>query len=623
MKKYILSLIFMFSLIFSQGWIQSQVIERKFNQAVENYNEGKYATTSTILKRLLADNPLSFEEPSLLLLLKSQVALDQTEQAKETARVFFAKFPKTIYLVNIMETLGDLYVNESAFESAYRMYHRSRSLSSNFKTTNKIDSKLLKLIKVRLPSSILNEMLILESKKESINIHLLAKANSDMLNGLPDEAAIILNKIDPLFLPDIYALFYENLLRRSYEPPSAVLMVGIVLPISGKNAKEGEAFLSGFYAGEKSFNKDNQRLSILVKDTRSNDLQAIIDARNLEKMNQIKTIISPLNEQSSLAITSALSNTDLPIILTNTQQNDLSNINSKTFHFNSTLATQGKMAARYAVNQLGLKFLAVVSPADQNGEIQTDAFIKEVDLLGANVVVSEWYSGQPKNLKRQFKNIRRIAFDLLPKEENYDEALGMSIDSLDALFDISTEDYFDLPKKKKNKMSSSDSSKVILSTIDGIYLPINLDDLEFIGPQIPMYNLETKIIGNNNWQNLNILQKENIGPHIKGLSIITNFTQQNTDPELYNGNQQYSFYNGYNVAKLLTQVDIEDQSRELLNNALRNLDFHKGVGFFYSPSLSNKQINSAFQIIEFDGKGFNHQGVFRGDSLELILTQNP
>ena len=623
MKKYILSLIFMFSLIFSQGWIQSQVIERKFNQAVENYNEGKYATTSTILKRLLADNPLSFEEPSLLLLLKSQVALDQTEQAKETARVFFAKFPKTIYLVNIMETLGDLYVNESAFESAYRMYHRSRSLSSNFKTTNKIDSKLLKLIKVRLPSSILNEMLILESKKESINIHLLAKANSDMLNGLPDEAAIILNKIDPLFLPDIYALFYENLLRRSYEPPSAVLMVGIVLPISGKNAKEGEAFLSGFYSGEKSFNKDNQRLSILVKDTRSNDLQAIIDARNLEKMNQIKTIISPLNEQSSLAITSALSNTDLPIILTNTQQNDLSNINSKTFHFNSTLATQGKMAARYAVNQLGLKFLAVVSPADQNGEIQTDAFIKEVDLLGANVVVSEWYSGQPKNLKRQFKNIRRIAFDLLPKEENYDEALGMSIDSLDALFDISTEDYFDLPKKKKNKMSSSDSSKVILSTIDGIYLPINLDDLEFIGPQIPMYNLETKIIGNNNWQNLNILQKENIGPHIKGLSIITNFTQQNTDPELYNGNQQYSFYNGYNVAKLLTQVDIEDQSRELLNNALRNLDFHKGVGFFYSPSQSNKQINSAFQIIEFDGKGFKHQGVFRGDSLELILTQNP
>tara|TARA_B110000196_G_scaffold50637_1_gene41318 strand:- start:212 stop:1780 length:1569 start_codon:yes stop_codon:yes gene_type:complete len=522
-----------------------------------------------------------------------------------------------------METLGDLYVNESAYESAYRMYHRSRSLSSNFKRTTKIDSKLLKLIKLRLPSSIIDEMLILEGKKESINIHLLAKANSDMLNGLPDEAAITLNKINPLFLPDIYSLFFENLLRRSYEPPSAVLMVGIVLPMSGKNAKEGEAFLSGFYAGEKPLEKENQRLSILVKDSRSDDLQVIIDARNLEKMKQVKTIISPLGDQSSLALTSALSTTAIPIILTKMQQNDLSDINNKTYHFNSTLAIQGRMAARYAVNQLGLQYLGVISPANQNGEIQTDAFIKEVDQLGANVVVSEWYSGQPKNIKRQFNNIRRIAFKLLPKEDNYDEALGMSIDSLDALFDISTEDYFNLPKKKKKKMSSSDSSKVILSTIDGIYLPINLDDLEFIGPQVPMYNLDTKIIGNNNWQNINILQKENIGPHLKGLSIITNFNQQIVDPELYDGDQQYSFYNGFNVARLLTTVDLESQSRESLNMALQNLDFHKGVGFFYSPSVNNNQINAAFQILEFDGQRFNHQGVFRGDSLQIVLSQNP
>ena len=466
-------------------------------------------------------------------------------------------------------------------------------------------------------------MLILESKKESINIHLLAKANSDMLNGLPDEAAIILNKIDPLFLPDIYALFYENLLRRSYEPPSAVLMVGVVLPISGKNAKEGEAFLSGFYAGEKSFNKDNQRLSILVKDTRSNDLQAIIDARNLEKMNQIKTIISPLNEQSSLAITSALSNTDLPIILTNTQQNDLSNINSKTFHFNSTLATQGKMAARYAVNQLRLKFLAVVSPADQNGEIQTDAFIKEVDLLGANVVVSEWYSGQPKNLKRQFKNIRRIAFDLLPKEENYDEALGMYIDSLDALFDVSAEDFFDRPKQKKKKMTSSDSAKVFLNTIQAIYLPINKSDLEFIGPQIPMYNLDAKLIGNGNWQNLNILQKDNIGPHLKDLSIITNFNAPSLDTTGYSDDVLASYYQGLNTAHLLTQLNLTTRSRKSMIQSLESVDLYSGTGFYYSPDPTNPHVNAAFQILEFNGNELISLGVFYGDSLRLVPLQVP
>ena len=109
---------------------------------------------------------------------------------------------------------------------------------------------------------------------------------------------------------------------------------------------------------------------------------------------------------------------------------------------------QGRMAARYIVSELGLSNIAVIAPANQDGEIQTDSFIRELDRLGSNVVATEWYSGEPINLKRQFKSLRKVAFDLLPKEENYDEALGMDIDSLDALFDVSAEDFFDLPKKK-------------------------------------------------------------------------------------------------------------------------------------------------------------------------------
>ena len=174
-------------------------------------------------------------------------------------------------------------------------------------------------------------------------------------------------------------------------------------------------------------------------------------------------------------------------------------------------------------------FCVKSSGADQNGEIQTDAFIKEVDRLGANVVATEWYSGEPKNLKRQFKFIRKVAFDLLPKEESYDEALGMAIDSLDSLFDVSAEDLFDLPKPKKKKMSASDSSKVVLSTIQGIFLAIREDDLAFIGPQIPMYNLDAKVIGNDNWQNIYLLQIDHIGPQLKGLSHLKKFYQ----PDVY------------------------------------------------------------------------------------------
>ena len=609
--------------LFGQSWIQSQIYDRQLKQAISNYNDGRYATTETILNKLLSNESGEFEEPALLLLLKSQVALDQNLKARETSKRIFSTFPQSPYLVYVMEALGDLYVNEANYESAYRMYHRSKSLSELEDHDQQIDSKLLNLIQIRLPQSLMNELLTLETDLQSRNIHLLARANAEILNGRPDDGALTLNQIDPLSLSKTYSLFFENLLRASYEPPSPVLMVGIVLPLSGDQSDQGDAFLAGFYAGEKFDEGSNQRLSILAQDSRSNKLQAIMEARNLEKMNQIKVLICPLDDQSALAVTSALSATDIPILLTNRQQEDLSEVNGKSFHINSTLGIAAKKAAQYAVNTLELDSIAVISPADKDGEIQTDAFIKEVDRLGANVVATEWYSGEPKNLKRQFKFIRKVAFDLLPKEESYDEALGMAIDSLDALFDVSAEDFFDLPKPKKKKMSASDSSKVVLSTIQGIYLPIREDDLAFIGPQIPMYNLDAKVIGNDNWQNISLLQKEHIGPHLKGLSLLTKFYQPVLDSLEYSGDQIDAYYSGFNTAKLLTSMDMKNQSRQTLGRAIEEIDFHSGEGFFYAPEPSNKKVNAAFQVLEFDGKGFVHRGVFQGDSLKLFFYQNP
>ena len=138
MKKYITILFIMINMLFSQSWMQSQIIERKFNQAVESYNEGKYATSLTILKKILADEPSLFEEPSLLLLLKSQVALNQLDQAKETTRSIFSKFPETIYLVNIMETLGDLYGMHWPYKQHIVCITHSRSLSQNIKKLKKL-----------------------------------------------------------------------------------------------------------------------------------------------------------------------------------------------------------------------------------------------------------------------------------------------------------------------------------------------------------------------------------------------------------------------------------------------------------------------------------------------------
>ncbi|MBN4080957.1 penicillin-binding protein activator [Caldithrix abyssi] len=606
-----------------QNWFQYQLIDRQFNQAVAHYNEGRYATSESILKKILAHESGIYGEPSLVLLIKSQIGLNRTQVAKESSRQFFQEYPESIFLKNIMESLGDLYVNEGNYSSAYRMYHRAKKLSDELDFSQKIDAKFLRLIQIRLPNSLLDELLTLEVDPEIRNIHLIAKANSEILNGHPDDGALTLNQVNLSQLPDAYFPFYEKLLRASYEPPSPVMMIGIVLPMSGIHAERGNAFLSGFYDGEKSIGIPKQRLSILAQDSRSNDLETVKVAKNLANLNQLTALVCPMDNLSSIAVASSLESSDIPIILPSLQQNDLSEINHLVFQFNSTVSMQGKVAAYYAVSILGLDSLAVIAPADRYGETQADAFIKEVDRLGGTVVATEWYHGQPKNLRRQFRFLRQVAFSLLPKEESFDLALGMEIDSLDALFDISADDFFDLPKPEKKKMSSADSATVVLNTIQGIYLPINKNDLEYIGPQIPMYNLTTKIIGNEHWQNLQVMQKENIGPHLNGMSIITHFYRPVIDSSVYEGELLDSYYRGFNTAQLLTQLNLKTQTRQAFSQSLQSIDFYSGEGFYYSPDQSNPQLNAAFQILEFDGEGFIHHGVFHGDSLRLVSIQNP
>ena len=620
-KKYILVAFFL-NICSGQNWVQNQRTEKLFKEAVSTYNSGRYATTETILNKIIALNYKSFNEKSLLLLLKSQVALNKSDVAKQTAKTFFSKYPRSPFLKHAMESIGDLFVNNSNYESAYKMYVRSKNLSNNNTYKIKINSKLLKLIKINLSIKFIDELLIMETDLSSTNIHYLAIAFSQIMNGTPDSAALTLAKIDPTFLPDMFSDLFEFLLRESYKPASPVMMIGLALPLSGSNSESGQAFLEGFKRGDNLNLYGKKSISILARDTRSNDIETIKIVSEFEKIEQLTAIVSPVNEILSLSILSALKNSDIPIILTNKQNGDLSLINDKTFFLNSDYATEGIVAAQYAINHLGLDSIAIIAPANKNIEMQVDAFVREVDRLGGKIVATEWYSGEPKNLKRQFSFLRQVGFRLEEKENEFDDALGMEIDSLDALFDVSVDDFFDLPEPKTKKMTSSDSSKVVLSAIQAIYIPINFHDLEFIGPQIPMYNLDAKIIGNSSWKQLDILTQENIGPHLKGMSIVSSAILPQLDSLTIESNELDDYQNGFNTSRLLTSINLSEISRTSLKKSLSEIVFND-KGYSYIPSKVNKNMNSAFQLIGFNGKKFIKEGVISIDTLSIVKLQNP
>ena len=195
---------------------------------------------------------------------------------------------------------------------------------------------------------------------------------------------------------------------------------------------------------------------------------------------------------------------------------------------------RGKLAARYAANILKLDSLAVLAPADKFGHALADAFVYEANLLGKKIVAIEWYSGIPTDLKRQFKSLRKVAFNLVEKEESFDEYLGIEFDSLDFLFELSDEDLFNIPEDKDQEiLTENDSAEIDLNTIQALYLPVHPEHLAYIGTQFPMYHFNTQVIGNESWQDLDVLNRRNIGPHMNGLAIIAGNYSVNIKDEIF------------------------------------------------------------------------------------------
>ena len=434
----------------------------------------------------------------------------------------------------------------------------------------------------------------------------LAKSFNDISSGNPDECALSLYQLNPEEIPIYYFDIYEKLLRASYLPPIRTITVGVIIPLSGDNMIQGNSFLRGMYKALMSLNNANEKISFLIKDNQGQEIETIRAVNELEKNPAVKAIIGPISESNAIIAANTLQEKNIPLLIPNATMDGITSLGKNIYQLNSNLSIRGKLAARYITNILDLDSIAVLAPADNFGRSLIDAFVKEVDQLGKKIVGVEWYSGIPTDLKRQFTNLRKIAFDLEEKDNNYDEYLGMVFDSLDYLFELSDDDLFDIPDDEDEKLTASDSSKIRLNTIQAIYSPTHPEHLAYIGTQFPMYYFDTQIIGNDSWKNLDVLNQSNIGPHMEGLIIISNNYSIELKDQIYN--------QAFDCTQLIYSiVNDQDNGRLTLAKRLSNLSDFNGES--HNVRFFDSNLNTSLQVLRYDNNQIKRTGYFMGDSL--------
>ena len=585
----------------------------EFELAIKHFQNRRYLLAEKGFKNILIGKQ-NFEDPvSHFMLANTQFHQDKMLDCKRACDSYLNKYPNSKYDFNIKIMLSDILIIKEKYSYVLEQLLPLRQSLIDSTMLNKIDYRLYNSIVMGINSDKIEQLLFLSEDNVSKSILNLARSYRSLLDGNINDMELSLSAINATLLPRYYFNLYEGLSRFLGTENTVHGTIAVILPLSGKEKEKGQTFLMGLSRMAMDYKYDLVT-NFKIYDNQSEDINTlrILNLISLDK--SVVSILGYLSEVSNLAATSYSSS--IPIMLSKSNFSELTMLSESIYLLSTSSEVQAKLSAQYVVKVLGYQNIAVLSPADDLNKNYADFFIEELNQLGLDAVAIEWYYGRPENLSRQFSAIRKKAWSLVPAEDPNLQYLDLEIDSLDALFDVDVADFMDPVDDidELNQMSKRDSLKVSLNTIQAIYVPINKQDLSFIGTQLPMYNLETKIIGNESWMDIDILAQDIIGPHLQGLTVLSSeypkFGMTNSS------DLDRVFSMGYDQGYFINSlIKLSTNSRRKYRNLLQEGDLFMGASSLIEIGGLNKNENQTVRVLEYKKRKMGTIGYFNGKSL--------
>ncbi len=576
-----------------------------FKSAVEQYNKGNYKDAELILEKISPVEKGYFSEELAFFSMRVKYRLNDYFACREIGKSLLSEHPNSVYIPNILIVFGDIFIAEGLYEAAFRTYLKAFRTNDDKHYQTNIVKRIFLSLQFGISPNIPEELLSIEIDQDLIQILLLSKVHTELFAGQQSKAATTLSQIDFKELSEINHDYYSKLKDKLSDNLTGYAIVGVVLPLTGKDAKIGREFLDGLKYAEANNYSNDIGLSFIVYDNMGDQLKTLEAFLAITNNPNVVAAIGPISTDNSIIAGSIAETSGIPLIIPTTAINGLSEISDNIFMMNSDLKIRGELAGQIIAEMLEVKNIAVLAPADKFGKSLVDAFTNKLKSYNKVPKIIEWYSGIPMNLDRQFKSIRATAWELSDTTDYWKSAdTTASLDLLNTTIDsIFAEQIFE-----EEGMTADDSSKVILNSIDAIYMPIHPDHLDYVGAQYPAYNLDAIVVGNDNWADLEILRKENIGPHFAGLVVISNYNNHQIDLLNNNFDNKHTgyFYQAIDCYNLLTKSLTEaSASNKSLLQILSNIDDFSGLFGTYNFTERGNHVNSTLNILQFDGYKFD------------------
>ncbi|MFC1557001.1 hypothetical protein ACFL5L_03355 [candidate division KSB1 bacterium] len=255
-------------------------------------------------------------------------------------------------------------------------------------------------------------------------------------------------------------------------------------------------------------------------------------------------MFAPLDPRQQVLATSLASIYKIPVILSDNSGEASIENNDFIFKLVGSPEDEGITLAQYAVNILGDTTFAILSPIDKAGDRMASSFALEVERLGGDVLVHEWYYPGAIDYSQQFGRIRRIGYDVMMgdslrlfiREMLFDsvtivrDSLTVQVmDSLNSLYmdsltinqldslSIIFQDTLEL-RRLHEGIRELDSLAYPIFTYDAVFIPVvSPEELDYIVNQFALYNFTSDLLGNSFWYDQKMLDR--VSPALRFTSV--------------------------------------------------------------------------------------------------------
>ncbi len=499
--------------------------EEAFKQGVAKFSERNFTAAREIFARLIGENRWHQRLTAALIMhAKCSYWLHDDDAVRQDVRELLTIHPRSRYAADAHLLMALIFYRQKEYYRSARQMLFARKTARSPELARRATRLAVILLRDYLTVDQLQQLITEDVGVDGQALIVLAEAQKKLNQRRPQAAEALIENFLEVHPDTRFADELRTFLRDKIQKVLNTNRVGVILPLTGNFAPEGRQIAAGLRFAEMELRRkraNGVNVEFDVRDSGGSMIRTIQQAQQLVDDPNVICLIGEMENIITAGLAGVAEAYETPLLTTAATDRGIASIGTHVYQISPDLEVQARAMARYAFFVDSLRTFVTLAPNDEYGQQMVDAFSEEIDHLGGEIITQRWYYGVPEKLGRQFKQIREIAFRRAFEDTMRPQLPNFTSLNRDSLW----KDFLERFKAETNQDETivEQSAAYPVTNIDGIFLPIYQEDIEYVARQLKYFNINAKILGGEYWFLSELEKKRTLRRYIDGATFVSGY----------------------------------------------------------------------------------------------------